>query len=60
MVLPIHDVQAPEEIIEPPSAGADSGDLAGISRDKDAGGIGVGISNSPCWQRGSIFGAFCT
>lgn len=60
MVLPIHDVQAPEEIIDPPSAGADGSDLPGVSRDKDACGIGVGISNSPSWQRGSVFGAFCS
>ena len=60
MILPIHDVQAPEEIVEPPSAGADSRNLAGISRNKDACGIGVSIGNSPSWQRSSVFGAFCS
>lgn len=47
MVLPIHDVRAPKEIIQPPCAGADGSDLAGASRDKDARGIGVSLSNSP-------------
>ena len=41
MIRPIHDVKAPEEVVEPPSAGSDSRDPTGVGRDKDAGGIEV-------------------
>ena len=35
-------MKAPEEVVEPPSAGSDSRDPTGVGRDKDAGGIEVG------------------
>ena len=58
MVLPVHDVEAPEEIVEPPRPGADGGDLAGIGGDEHAGGVGIGICDLPRRKCTTIFGAF--
>ncbi len=57
MIRPIHDVKAPEEVVEPPSAGSDSRDPTGVGRDKDAGGIEVGERDAPGGERAAIFGA---
>jgi hypothetical protein len=51
-------VEAPEEIVEPPSPGADGGDLAGIDGDEHAGGVRISIGDPPRRKRATIFGAF--
>ncbi len=58
MVLPIHDVEAPEEIIESPCSGANAGDSAGVCCYEDAGRVCIGKGNPPCRKSAAIFGAF--
>ena len=58
MILPVHDVKAPEEVIEPPCAGTHGSDPASVSGNEYAGIVGVGERDPPSRKRSSIFGAF--
>src|SRR3546814_11556786 len=57
VVLPIHDVEAPEEVIETPSAVPDGNDPTTILRNIAAGRILIWKVDSQCRKHALIFGA---
>jgi len=54
---PIHDVEAPEEVVQPPRSCPDRREPSRVGRYIDAGGVIIGERDTPSWQRPAILGA---
>lgn len=54
MVLPVHDVQPPKEVVEAPSPLADGGDPSGVRRHVESCHVIVGTAQSPRRKRTAV------
>jgi len=56
MLRPVHDVKAPEKVVQPPPSCPDRSEPPRLSRYIDVGGVIVGKRDTPCRQGPAILG----